>query len=101
MRETATEEAPGELKRIDVKDAPDRPLERYIKVLEVVAAFPERVVLQDVVNILGFPKTTAYRLLKGLQDPISSGCRSRAATSSRPGSCTSSCPAARTRRSSG
>ena len=43
-----------------------KPLERYIQVLEIVAASGKPVALTDVVNILGLPKTTVYRLVKGL-----------------------------------
>lgn len=42
------------------------PLDRHIQVLEVISAFPGAVTLSDVGAILGLPKTTAHRLLKGL-----------------------------------
>jgi DNA-binding IclR family transcriptional regulator len=42
------------------------PLERYMQVLELVAAFPAAVTLVEVAALLDFPKTTAHRLLKGL-----------------------------------
>lgn len=42
------------------------PLARYIDVLEVIAAFSGSITLGDVAAILGLPKTTAHRLLKGL-----------------------------------
>lgn len=42
------------------------PLERYLEVLELVAAFPGALTLGDVSSLLGLPKTTAHRLLKGL-----------------------------------
>lgn len=42
------------------------PLERYFEVLELLAAFPGGVTLAEVSAILGLPKTTAHRLLKGL-----------------------------------
>ena len=47
-------------------EAASGPLERYLEVLELVAAFPGALTLADVSSLLGLPKTTAHRLLKGL-----------------------------------
>jgi len=47
-------------------DATDSPLDRYFRVLEVVANFPHGVTLVQMVEVLGLPKTTVHRLLKGL-----------------------------------
>jgi DNA-binding IclR family transcriptional regulator len=51
-----------------VDDAPQAggPLERYIAVLELVAAFPGAITVSDVGSLLALPKTTAHRLLGGL-----------------------------------
>lgn len=43
-----------------------KPIERYFQVLEVISAASGPVNLPDLVNILGFPRTTVYRLLNGL-----------------------------------
>ncbi len=45
---------------------PARPLERYIQVLEMLAAFPEDMTLADLAVTLDLPKSTVYRLLTGL-----------------------------------
>lgn len=42
------------------------PLDRYMSVLELVAAFPGAVTMSDVCAIQGIPKTSAHRLLGGL-----------------------------------
>jgi DNA-binding IclR family transcriptional regulator len=42
------------------------PLERYVQVLELVAAFSGTLTLADASSLLGLPKTTAHRLLQGL-----------------------------------
>jgi len=50
-------------------EAPAResgPLDRYISVLELVAAFPGTLTLTDVAALLDLPKTSAHRLLGGL-----------------------------------
>lgn len=52
--------------RTTPKDGPSGPLGRYMEVLELVASFPGALTLVDVSSILGLPKTTAHRLLKGL-----------------------------------
>lgn len=44
----------------------DGPLERYFRLLELIAAFPGRLALADVAELSDLPKTTAHRLLKGL-----------------------------------
>lgn len=44
----------------------DGPLGRYVAVLELVAAFSGGLTLADASSLLGLPKTTAHRLLKGL-----------------------------------
>ncbi|MER8402200.1 IclR family transcriptional regulator [Mesorhizobium sp. M1348] len=44
----------------------DSPLERYVRLLELIAAFPDQLALADVATLSDFPKTTAHRLLKGL-----------------------------------
>lgn len=45
---------------------PDSPLERYLRLLEIIAAFPDQLALSDVAALSDLPKTTAHRLLKGL-----------------------------------
>ncbi|WGS19228.1 MULTISPECIES: IclR family transcriptional regulator C-terminal domain-containing protein [unclassified Bradyrhizobium] len=45
---------------------PAGPLERYMQILEVLAAFPGALTLGDVAALLELPKTTAHRLLRGL-----------------------------------
>ena len=45
---------------------PDSPLERYLRLLEIIAAFPDQLALADVATLSDLPKTTAHRLLKGL-----------------------------------
>ncbi len=46
--------------------ASDSPLERYMAMLEIVAAFRGALTLADAAIALDLPKTTAHRLLKGL-----------------------------------
>ncbi|HWW49626.1 MAG TPA: IclR family transcriptional regulator [Xanthobacteraceae bacterium] len=48
------------------KSEAEGPLDRYMAVLELIAAFQGAITLADVSSILGLPKTTAHRLLKGL-----------------------------------
>ncbi len=43
------------------------PLERYFRILEILAAFPDGLSLMEVGRMLGLPKATAHRLLAGLQ----------------------------------
>ena len=47
---------------------PGTPLQRYFRLLEVVAGFPAGVTLAQLVGLLGLPKTTVHRLLRGLTD---------------------------------
>ena len=50
------------------QDAPaNGPLDRYMSVLELIAAFPDALTLADVSAMLDLPKTTAHRLLGGLK----------------------------------
>lgn len=44
------------------------PLERYIRVLEVLASFPSGASAVEIANILRLPRATAHRLLKAMQD---------------------------------
>lgn len=44
----------------------DKPLDRYFRILEVVSAFPSGIGLAQIAEIVGLPKTTAHRLLRGL-----------------------------------
>lgn len=44
----------------------DSPLERYVRLLELIAAFPDQLALADIATLSDLPKTTAHRLLKGL-----------------------------------
>ena len=58
----------------------DRPLERYMSVLEVLAPFPEGLAASDVETVLSLPKTTVNRLLKTLGEAglvAASGIKSR------------------------
>jgi DNA-binding IclR family transcriptional regulator len=47
---------------------PSRPLERYVQVLEMLAAFPDSLALPELAQMLNLPKTTVYRLLNGLAE---------------------------------
>lgn len=44
------------------------PLERYIRVLEVLASFPAGASAVEIANILRLPRATTHRLLKAMQD---------------------------------
>lgn len=44
------------------------PLERYIRVLEVLASFPGGASAVEIANILRLPRATAHRLLNAMQD---------------------------------
>ncbi|HEY0295504.1 MAG TPA: IclR family transcriptional regulator [Bordetella sp.] len=44
------------------------PLERYVRILELLAAFPDGLTLADVARMLDLPKTSAHRLLGTMQD---------------------------------
>jgi DNA-binding IclR family transcriptional regulator len=50
----------------DGETSPGGPLDRYMTVLELVAAFPGAVTMTDVCTALDIPKTSAHRLLAGL-----------------------------------
>lgn len=61
----------------DVK-ATDTPLQRYMRLLEVVAGFPAGITMAQLVGVLDLPKTTVHRLLRGLTEvgmlsPVQSG----------------------------
>lgn len=45
-----------------------RPLERYVQLLEALATYQDRATMADLVNVLGLPKSTVYRLLRGLEE---------------------------------
>ncbi|MHC2440348.1 IclR family transcriptional regulator [Bradyrhizobium sp. USDA 4451] len=45
---------------------PSGPLERYVRLLEVLATFPGSLTSPDIAALLSLPKATAHRLLKGL-----------------------------------
>ena len=47
---------------------PGTPLQRYFRLLEVVAGFPSGVTLAQLVGLLDLPKTTVHRLLRGLTE---------------------------------
>jgi len=53
---------------MNVERPPARPLERYIQILEMLAAFPEDMTLADLTVALDLPKSTVYRLLTGLME---------------------------------
>lgn len=61
----------------------EKPLERYVRLLEVISGFPDGVSPTTVAEMLDFPKATAYRLIRGLADvglveltaPPSASCR--------------------------
>jgi DNA-binding IclR family transcriptional regulator len=46
----------------------DKPLDRYFRILEVVSAYPSGIALSQIAEIVGLPKTTVHRLLRGLLD---------------------------------
>ncbi|WP_137387853.1 IclR family transcriptional regulator [Rhodoligotrophos defluvii] len=46
----------------------EKPLERYMRIIEVVSGFPDGISLTALATALALPKTTAHRLLKGLTD---------------------------------
>lgn len=50
----------------DTKSEGSRPLERYVSMLEVLAAFPEGLTLADIANAMGLPMPSVHRLLKAL-----------------------------------
>lgn len=46
----------------------ESPLERYIRILEVLASFPEGASAGEISRYIGLPRASAHRLLKTLQD---------------------------------
>lgn len=46
----------------------DKPLDRYFRILEVVSAFPSGISLPQIADVVGLPKTTVHRLLRGLTE---------------------------------
>lgn len=46
----------------------DKPLERYVRILEVLSGFPQGLSLAPIADILALPKSTVHRLLKGLAE---------------------------------
>jgi DNA-binding IclR family transcriptional regulator len=44
------------------------PLQRYVRILEVLASFPEGTTALEIGSMLGLPKPTVHRLLKVMQD---------------------------------
>jgi len=44
------------------------PLERYVRILELLASFPDGLNVSEVARLLGLPKTSAHRLLGTMQD---------------------------------
>jgi len=44
------------------------PLERYVRILELMTTFPNGLSLVEVSRLLGLPKTSAHRLLRTMQD---------------------------------
>jgi len=57
MVKTSTNKAPAE-----------KPLERYVRILEIVAGFPAGISGTVVAEMLDLPKASAYRLMKSLAD---------------------------------
>jgi len=48
--------------------AKDSPLERYMRIVEVLASFPDGVTPGEISRYIGLPRASAHRLLKALQD---------------------------------
>lgn len=46
----------------------EKPLERYMRVLEVISGFPQGISPSAVAEMLSLPKASAYRLIRGLAD---------------------------------
>ena len=44
------------------------PLERYTRILELLASFPDGLALTEIARMLALPKTSAHRLLGTMQD---------------------------------
>jgi len=61
----------------------DKPLERYVRLLEVISGFPQGISPSTIAEMLSLPKATAYRLIRSLADvglveintPPSAACR--------------------------
>lgn len=61
----------------------DKPLERYVRLLEVISGFPEGISPSAIAEVLSLPKATAYRLIRSLAEvglvemtaPPSAACR--------------------------
>jgi DNA-binding IclR family transcriptional regulator len=51
----------------DSLDVQSAPLERYVRILEVMTAYPDGLVASELGKILDFPKTTVNRLLRALE----------------------------------
>ncbi|SIS69910.1 IclR family transcriptional regulator [Paracoccus saliphilus] len=68
----------GELGRVA-----EKPLERYVRALEVISGFPEGISPTAIAEMLNLPKATAYRLIRSLAEvglvemtaPPSASCR--------------------------
>lgn len=50
----------------DLDNAP--PLERYMRILELLAGFPDGLTLSEIAAMLGLPKPSGHRLLKSMLD---------------------------------
>lgn len=46
----------------------EKPLERYVRLLEVISGFPEGISPSATAEMLDLPKATAYRLIRGLAE---------------------------------
>ncbi len=51
-----------------VETTKEKPLERYVSILETLARFPEGLSSAEIETVLRLPKTTANRLINALQD---------------------------------
>lgn len=68
MSETTIDEAQSRFRREETTPTKSSPLERYVRVLEVLSSFPAGATAVEVANILQLPRATAYRLLKSMED---------------------------------
>lgn len=71
MRNAAPPGDPAEKRReaeTPGKGTTDRPLERYVRILEVVAGFSGGIGLPRLAEVLDLPKTTVHRLVRSLVD---------------------------------
>ncbi|WP_225027906.1 IclR family transcriptional regulator [Xinfangfangia pollutisoli] len=63
--------------------AAEKPLERYVRLLEAISGFPDGISPTTIAEMLGLPKATAYRLIRSLAEvglvemtaPPSAACR--------------------------